>query len=403
MRAGANHLADLPSAPSYRHFYQWCEMKNLHLVALWHRLDTNDNMSLHKMEFVSGLKELRYDGDIELLWSHMDQDHTQTVSFFEFAPEHALELSCFKCWAENRFGSVQAAFSTLDVNGDGRITLPEFKSGCVASGLPELLVPTLQTLFIMLDSGDRKGKGTITKDELAYLDAWGCPTFLTELPDFAAREALKKAVVRRHGKSPLMAWRRDLDKDGSMRVNLGEFTDYCRKLARQGIAEACPPCGTSAIFCAFDQERTGWFSLREWDHDSYKMLVSFQSWARENHGKVTTFVRSLLQGRTIHIDFQIFARAARGTGLRTCDLPHLFDSLCGKSGRLTPADVAFLDRWDPERDRQEREAWDKVVQARFLQYFHQTPVQERAKIASEPGPLANIAELVCEGDSENEL
>lgn len=370
-RITEGHTALEATAAEFKHFFRWCEANNHHLAALWHKLDKNSNMSLHKMEFVSGLKELNYDGDTEKLWSHIDRDHTQTISFFEFAPEHALELSCFKLWAGQRFGSLQGSFASMDANRDGRITFSEFKRGCLDNGLPEQLIPTINTLFLMVDS-EEQCKGTITKGELAYVDNWESPGFLAESPDFVGREALKKALTQRHHKSPLVVFRKDIDKDNSMRVNFGEFSNFCKKMARAGMREAEPDCGITAVFCAFDQERTGWFSLREWDADSYKILFTFSSWAKKNFQRVTAFVRSLLLGRSIHIDFNTFARATKGAGLRSADLPDLFDALCRKKGSLSVADVAFLDRWDPEQEQQERVVWDHVVQKRFANCFGDT-------------------------------
>lgn len=362
-------LAELPGQEEFKNFFHWCSEKRYKLVWLWHKLDKNNNMSLHKVEFHSGMRELVYKGDITKLWDMFDRDHTQTISFFEFAPEHALELACFKFWAEQKYGSVQGIFQSLDANRDGKVTPAEFRKGCLDSGLPDLLVPALSTLFLMLDCEDHC-VGALTRSELDYLDKWECPAFMWELPNFAAKDALKKAVVRRHQKFSLVAWRRDLDKDGSMRVNYGEFVSYCRTLERLRVPEAKPQCGITAVFCAFDQERTGWFSLKEWDPDGYRLLLAFSSWAKSHFGKVTNFVRALLQGRNTSIDFQTFAKAAKGTGLRNCDLPHLFDALCKKRGCLNTADVAFLDSWDASRDERERHLWDQVLQKRFGSGFN---------------------------------
>lgn len=370
-------LAAMPSAEDYKRFARWCEMQQQHIVNLWHQLDKDGSMSLHRKEFLQGLKDLGYDGDLEKLWSFLDRDHTGLISFLEFAPEHAVELARFKLWAVQQHGSLQAAFQSLDTNRNGHVSQSEFIDGCRGQGLPPSLIPSLDTLFLLLNSsGYHNSKGLITQDELAFLDVWQVPPFLWALPDFAAKDRLKSALLRRHQQNALQTWRKELDKDSSMRVNFVEFSNVCKFLARLGMSEASPACGVAALFCALDQGRTGWFSLHDWDAEGYKILRTFTAWARLKHGKVAHFARTLLQGRSTSVGFRTFAGALRGVAIRRADVPYLFDSLCGsRPEHLSVADVGFLDRWNFDGEMEERVEWERSV--RKLSLSSRVPPRSR--------------------------
>merc|ERR1712070_370519 len=97
-------------------------------------------MTISKNEFTQGLTSLGYSArKLVELWVCLDRDYTGSLSFMEFAPEHALDLARFKHWFETTFGSVQNLFKALDTDGNGRLSIEEFKAACTMKGLPTWL------------------------------------------------------------------------------------------------------------------------------------------------------------------------------------------------------------------------------------------------------------------------
>lgn len=356
---------DLPAELEFKRFREWCEAKHGHLVHLWRKLDKDGSMTLHKSEFLKGLKDLAYGGDAEKLWSFLDSDTTGIVTFLEFTPEHALDLARFKQWAEETFGSFRATFHALDTDHSGRVTFAEFVEACKDKGLPAHLLECATTLFMILD-GDHHGRGGhLTEDSLLFLDKWQCPPYLWERPDFEAKERFKSMLVKRHHGNALLAWRKALDKDASMRVSYDEFVITCKSLARMRLDVPAGPAVT-AVFCAFDEDRSGWFSLRNWDEDAYAALRAFATWAKHKSGKVSSCIRTITQGEGKFANWAAFRQGTKDSGLSNSDLPYVFEALgLTKAGHICPVDVAFLDRWDPDAEEKEELVWQGITAKRL--------------------------------------
>merc|ERR1712176_135505 len=110
-----------------------------------------------------------------------------------------------------------------------------------------------------MGDNDRSGKGSITEDELHFLDVWKPPAYLWGKPNYHAKQAFQNAILKRHADNPLLAWRKVLDTDGSMRVNYDEFALACRQLSQHGCTEAAPSCGLTSLYVGFDDDHSGWF------------------------------------------------------------------------------------------------------------------------------------------------
>jgi len=166
----AVHMENVINLPD---FVKWAERYHSHLVCLWRKLDRDGSMSLAKREFVTGLKDLKFPGNPEVLWALFDRDGTGTISFLEFAPEQGLDLARWKMWAVSKFGSVQGLFRFMDQDKSGTVSIREFKQACIAAGLPSQLKDSIETLFQMVDDpNDKSGRGGLTENELAFLDVW---------------------------------------------------------------------------------------------------------------------------------------------------------------------------------------------------------------------------------------
>lgn len=372
------------------HFQKWCETKFGHMVALWRKLDKDQNMTLSKAEFLTGLKELNYIGKPSVLWSMLDSDTTGLITITEFVPAAALQLARFKHWADTKFGSVQNAFHRFDRDRNGKMSLQEFARGCHGEDFPDELKASVLTLFDVMDDSRTcsTGKAVITADELRFLDAWKCPDYLWVAPDDAAKKAFQDALVAKHGENYIIAWRKALDKDSTMRVSFSEFTLTCKRLAKHGMAQAIPASGIAALFCAFDHTRRGWFSLREWHEESWTLLSNFKKWATEHYAKVSHWFEGL-EASASGLGLGEFRRHARQLDISLKDMSpketkeYLFEglSLQGEAwsdekgrwahGTLTKAEITFLDTWDPDEEVAQAKAWDEIFQQTCEHYEKQ--------------------------------
>eukprot|EP00927_Polykrikos_kofoidii_P079737 TRINITY_DN76557_c0_g1_i1.p1 TRINITY_DN76557_c0_g1~~TRINITY_DN76557_c0_g1_i1.p1 ORF type:complete len:604 (+),score=104.50 TRINITY_DN76557_c0_g1_i1:330-2141(+) len=346
---------------------KWCESKRMNLVSLWRKLDRDGTMNLYKREFVLNLKNLNYPNDLELLWQCIDRDHTGIVSFLEFAPEDALDLARLKVWATDLWGGIGNMFEVMDFDRNGKVTFAEFAETCMREGLPGKLNESLKTLFLLLDSDNLTAlsKNVITKDELKFLDVWVVPPYLYAKPDFDAMHAFKRALSKLHQGNPFLAWRKSIDRDGSMRVSYEEFIIACKALTRTGTPEATPPDGRDGLFCAFDEDRSGWFSFFDWDADSYRYLSAFTMWAREEFGKPSAFVRGSEKNLNEGVSMNVFAKCTKEVSMDRSKLWMLFEGLSKGKPKIFTNDLVFLDSWDPEKEAQEELAWEEMALSRM--------------------------------------
>lgn len=381
-KAKCDLLIEADSAPMQL-LVDWCvNVRNTSVVHLWHMMDSDKNMVLTKREFLEALKSLGYPGNPDELWVSLDKDHTGTISFLEFVPEHALDLARLQHWIRDTFGSIHNFFASMDADRNGKLSFAEFARACDIQGMPSRLQESIRTLFLLCDDPeDFTSKGMITEAELHFLEVWQCPVYLWEHPDLKARTEFQEAVLALHCRNPLIAWRCALDRDCSMRVGFSEFVSACRNLARAGLKEADPPSGIPALYCALDEDRSGWFGLRDWDKDMHTLLFNFQNFIHEKYHKASLFVRDLEDPYGSGIDLITFTKAVKELDMDGEDLVLLFDGLSvgfGKhlnimgtkpSSRIKVGDVLFLDSWQPQQEMKVESAFRKKIIKRMPTYF----------------------------------
>merc|ERR1712232_591035 len=159
------------------------------------------------------------------------------------------------------------------------------------------------------------------ENELAFLDVWKPPPYLWEEPDHAAAQALRKVMLRKYNDNLFLAWRRVLDKDSSMKVNYTEFNASMKELSRAGLKEASPSSLT-ALYVAFDSDRSGWFTLKNWDEESHDLLVQFLAFVKKGlpaDKKIIDFFRGLEDHADHTVNLSAFRKATKGSGLQDRD------------------------------------------------------------------------------------
>eukprot|EP00929_Paragymnodinium_shiwhaense_P114978 TRINITY_DN83541_c0_g1_i1.p1 TRINITY_DN83541_c0_g1~~TRINITY_DN83541_c0_g1_i1.p1 ORF type:complete len:628 (-),score=168.49 TRINITY_DN83541_c0_g1_i1:208-2091(-) len=412
-RTGVEDDIDPLTLPPLEHLSYWCGQKRLTLTSLWRKLDADMSFTLSKKEFQGAIRKLRYPGDVEKLWSAIDADGTGIVTFLEYAQADALDLARFKSWCVNKFGSMRKAFEKLDTDRSGAISYHEFISACKTEGIPARLTESLRTLFLLLDDPDSSagGRGAISVDEFCTLDNWRIPRFLLERPDWAAQEPFRKALLRRSDFNPLMAWRKFLDKDSSMRVTYEEFTAVCAKLARDGFKEAQPEKSSStALYLTFDDDTSGWFTLDDWDEPAYDLLARFAVLVKKDFGNYKAYCKAYERkpskspdgsGKKAEggIGIGAFARSVKALELDEDETEMLYYGLnLGKATRLQTTQLAFLDQWDPVKEIEENLQWHKTMGSRVT--IAESNCLKKHMLISKLQTLAGVLPPPAEGSGE---
>lgn len=340
-------------------FAEWCDNKRGGLACVWRRVDADGNMCLTKAEFLKGFRKLQYPSPFNELWASLDRDKMGTVSFIEFDPEGALMLARFKRWAEMTFGSVDAAFQKLDTARNGQVDVKEFLVGCLKEPLPPDVKDSLRQVFYILDNADNKeSRGNITVQEMAFLHTWKCPPYLWEDPDMEAQDKFKAALLTKWHNNILLAWRKTLDRDGSMKVTYDEFMASCKAVTKIGLAAATPPSGIPALYCSFDLDRSGWFTLRDWDHATFVTLAAFTRWTKAEFGKPSNCVRAWEKEKGLGVGLKAFRRHTAPLGLSDTEANRLFEALSlekvefeTSKGKIAQHELMFLDTWEASADQ----------------------------------------------------
>mmetsp|Transcript_40433 Transcript_40433/g.106704 ORF Transcript_40433/g.106704 Transcript_40433/m.106704 type:complete len:565 (+) Transcript_40433:3-1697(+) len=361
-----------PLTKSSLEFAAWCVSKYKHLVCLWCELDSERKMLLPKSEFIKGMRELQYEGDLEQLWGILDRDASGSISFLEFCPEDALELAQFKSWVSDRFGTATAALGEMDRDGDGYVSFSEFSAFCKRHGYPSHLERSFEILYqVIAAQGASSEENRLTERELGYIDAWDPPRFLFVRPDHQAKMRFKSIVLSRYRRNPILAWRHALNKDSSMRVSYEDFLAQCAALASRGILDPEESVETlTAVYCSLDSKRCGWFGLEDWDTFGYRLLCDFTIWAKAEFGSVRHFVRNF-EEEGLGMSLDDFRLNTKSLGLEQEETAALHEALRSDAGsvktdRVFQWDVKFLDEWDPEKEKRDTIVWESIGSQRML-------------------------------------
>eukprot|EP00435_Cladocopium_sp_Y103_P011194 s2749_g2.t3 len=156
------------------------------LLAAWRRhLDRHASMSVHKYEMAKAVKALCWPGEFRILWKALDKDKSGLVSYQELDMQGAEVLAEFKSFITAEFGTAEDAFHAMDKakNNSGRLSERDFIEECQRHGFT-----ATRALFRGLDF---HATGSITRDELLFLDHWVCPSYLTAPKNEAAAQEFK--------------------------------------------------------------------------------------------------------------------------------------------------------------------------------------------------------------------
>lgn len=401
-------------------FMKWCKKNFGSLSACWRSIDESGNMTISRNEFFKKMVELRYKGNVKSLWEMLDRDHSNTISFLHFDPESAMMLAVLKRWATEQYGSVEKLCEAVDVNRTGKVTFKAFHHYCKTRGLEE--EKPVHTIFKMCGNQSvnkihrnvqRSGEEqTITLSSLTFLDRWECPEYLWIAPDEEGLNLWRGKLMSKYKGNGIIAWRKVLDADESMRVNWLEFKTACKHFKEE--------IDVPGVWRALDGNLSGWLSLREFDPQGYELLAKFKNFAQSKFGTCQNLIQSMDTKGAGEISRAAFKATLKRAGVfnpvledlppekypddsqspkstteqedqedkvserrksyklqksqrrlsalevEEEDIDHVFSGLdIDGSGLIRPHEVRFLDRWDIARELAEEAVWERLMKARW--------------------------------------
>jgi len=333
-------------------FHAWANHSFGSLVRLWRCLDEHNHMRMGQGQFLRGLHDLGFSGDAKGIFRDLNRDQTGTLLFFHFAPEEAIAVGEFLLWVRQHHGSL----AELSVAADKRhqLSRQQFLQLCKRKGFSNE-----HALELTFDLLDKDGNGFIVRTELALLDQWDYPEWLTAKADPEAAATCKHKLLESCQGNALLAWRH-LNRSGSMRVAWHDFRTACRKLLSQ---EDC--LMLASAWRSIDDDLSGWLSLREFDKETYEQLTGFVSWIDTTHdGMLGAFPKlNANQGsKDAHIFQTEFRKVCKDSGFGDNVLIKIFQGLdVDSTGSVSMNEVRFLQYWKVDTELKEEEAWNKLT------------------------------------------
>jgi len=326
----------------------------------WRRgLDPNGRFSVSKMSLRHFCRVQELNINIQALWTELDTDSDGIIGINDVASQGAAALAAFKAWCSRHHGSCTAVWNHPEMvkarserQNDGNLNLRSSRKI-----LTSLFLETLKLLgwSCTLDSQaeiwsalDYFNAGFLSQEDLAWLDSWKPPLWLTSYPSEEEWNAVKDLFLARWG-SPLNAWKQ-LDRDGQNELSWAEFLEGCKKVKFKG--------DMGAAWRFIDDNASGCISMKEFSLEQYELLMSFKEWASGLFGSVGNAMKNFDKDGSGSLTLGELRRSCQ-KGKWEGDARELFDCLfsgLGKDGaskrEMKTEDIAFLDSW-PERDEEE--------------------------------------------------
>jgi len=312
------------------------------LLAAWRRhLDRHASMSVHKYEMAKAAKALCWPGEFRILWKALDKDKSGLVSYQELDMPGAEVLAEFKSFVTAKFGSAENAFNAMDKakSNSGRLSERDFLEECQKNGFT-----ATRALFRGLDF---HATGSITRDEILFLDQWVSPSYLTAPKNEAAAQEFKQRLKRMY-KSTLKAWRTCLDKDNSNRVTWERFQEGANRVFFHNDLPGAWRYLTAG---------STYLTLHDVDPETAERISHFQAFADEQFGSMMCAYKLFDLDKNGYVDVTEFTRVLIGFGYPGGQCKALFYCLdVDGHGRLSRRNVSFIDDWTRPRE----ETWEEI-------------------------------------------
>eukprot|EP00930_Biecheleria_cincta_P045179 TRINITY_DN31148_c0_g1_i1.p1 TRINITY_DN31148_c0_g1~~TRINITY_DN31148_c0_g1_i1.p1 ORF type:complete len:705 (+),score=124.97 TRINITY_DN31148_c0_g1_i1:42-2156(+) len=313
---------------SFADFKAFLKKKFGNFVRAWRNLAEHDQMMISRAQFQKIVAGLGFKGATDL-WKELNKDNSDFATLDELDLHNAEALAHFKGWVDQTFGGAQAAFKMLDLNGNQRVDRQEFVEAMRRLRFPR----NSKHVFQLLDKqGDRK----LEQSDLVFLDKWKPQEYLLASANVQAMAEIKELVLH-HGGSYLKGWRLLFDGNND---NHCSWTEFCKAMKTLGYT------GDSAgAWKAFDEDLTGYITLKELDEKAAKVLVEFRDWASEEFGSVANMYRIFDSNNSHSLSWKEFRKACHLYGYWG-NARELFTALdIDGEGLVSLSEIKFLDDW----------------------------------------------------------
>mmetsp|Transcript_47752 Transcript_47752/g.153760 ORF Transcript_47752/g.153760 Transcript_47752/m.153760 type:complete len:734 (+) Transcript_47752:239-2440(+) len=255
----------------------------------------------HK-EFRTGLSSLRYNGDIDGMWTDINHDNSDELFFDEVDAEQGKLWTKFRRWCGSHFEGPRDMFRELKRAAAAASEMQEQRSAPPGQQMraPQDILAE-QEVYLALDAlgwtgGDEPTifaimdlscEGGIYSRDLKWMDVEVRRNLMKEN---ASKHAMKmsaqkakhmkmcavalndfKLMLRRQYGPLFRAWRRVLDQDGSMTLQRAELFKVCRQINWTG--------NMRTLWKALDNDGSGATTFEELDPHGARLLSEFRSWA----------------------------------------------------------------------------------------------------------------------------
>eukprot|EP00927_Polykrikos_kofoidii_P027328 TRINITY_DN24084_c0_g1_i1.p1 TRINITY_DN24084_c0_g1~~TRINITY_DN24084_c0_g1_i1.p1 ORF type:complete len:719 (+),score=107.52 TRINITY_DN24084_c0_g1_i1:103-2259(+) len=357
----ASKIENVDSAYEVRHFLGTQETSCL--KAWLKHFDKNQNGKIEYHEFTAAMNSLGFSGNVDEIWSCMDEDHSGELTFDEIGGEEAATWKAFRLWCGSRFTNPRDIIRQLKLASTRQLTVgsrgqgediileSEFVDGCAMMGW-HLGFESLIFSALNVDND-----GCLSTKDFKWIDA--------EVKRYRAKEDAKRRCTRMtlrrsRGKqasqaalndfkmflkkqfgSLFRAWRRALDSDGSMTVQRPELFKACRTINWRGDVRA--------LWRALDFDSSGATTLEELCPLSARLLSLFKEWIVAQFGPkpAQAMWRAFDKNQRRKLSYSCFVQEceSRGFSTKVRTLAAYFDWQDKKY--LIEEDFSILDFWRP--------------------------------------------------------
>merc|ERR1719240_1097059 len=159
---------------------------------------------------------------------------------------------------------------------------------------------------------------------------------------------MKQYMLEMSDDNAIVAWRRQLDRDSSMRVSYEEFRRAVKRMKLDPYF-----FNADKMWNVLDANCSGWVSLYEFDEKAYELLGGFKMWSEYIFGSVTGMFNAIDKNRGGDISWKEFSSRVLGyctqykINLSEEEVRYLFSGLdISGEMRITLDEVKFLQDWD---------------------------------------------------------
>jgi Ca2+-binding EF-hand superfamily protein len=202
---------------------------------------------------------------------------------------------------------------------------------------------------------DIEESGTIDSQEVKWLDSIAFPPYMLTNSDKHMYQKMKQYMLEMSDDNAIVAWRRQMDKDSSMRVSYDEFRKSVKRMKLDPYF-----FNIEKMWNVLDANSSGWVTLSEFDTKGYELLGGFKMWSEYVFGSVTGMFYAIDKNRGGDISWKEFSGRVLGycaqysIDLSEDEVRYLFSGL-DLSGeyKITLDEVKFLEDWDLTVDMEE--------------------------------------------------